>query len=609
MDLPLRPVGSVSEVRIDVEYDVDSDGHETQRIRIPSEPFTVAFNPDETEAYIGRQRDVVQVEVASQLAISEGTVDISKVESLVAKALAQPGDDRDRVIQLVQRGLGELKGTVVGSNGSAYPIDAAPREGIPGSPESRGEVSPRSPTMTLPGTWLEPREITLAPVPNPGTITKPVFFAFSTTSFRDSDFGEKALPGPNSQTALFPSRGLAPMSYMFVRGYHYKPGTPEIDLGHAYEYVLDGAGFTAAVVSNEKLVVSFPHAQMGKYFQVPQKRIFFHNPPLGGPDTNIFNLVDIRELDLTTTTPVRVTMTHETPRSRTAAVVGALLTTPALSLPNELHIAVGVGCPDDRIGAYDGDNEGQFTQAEACVAPSGFVYLGRNVVLKNGVRYTAPGDTAEEKFVVAHELGHALDVLTHGGSAGAVSYTEAHWDGELCGCAHVVGANNLHCLQSKMSQAGGYLEGFAHFVATAVMNPDDRKNATFVYYKEFLRPHPNPLVYGSKKVMPPLKVAAGTPVAWQKNRCTKGVESDRSTEYDWMTFLWGIHQRDTSGSIDYNTWMGLVRDGWCGGQRCTATGAIGWSSINANALAKFGSRFDPRMQRMDKVGFDSAVDH
>lgn len=218
-----------------------------------------------------------------------------------------------------------------------------------------------------------------------------------------------------------------------------------------------------------------------------------------------------------------------------------------------------------------------------------------------------PGDTTEEKFVVAHELGHALDVLAQGNAAGNVWYTRSHWDGELCGCDHVVGANNLHCLQSKMSMAGGYLEGFAHFVATAIMNPDDRKAAPFVYYKEFLRPHSNPMAV-PRKVMPPLKVAAGTPVAWQRNRCGNGVQENRSTEYDWLTFLWGVHERDTPGSIDYPTWMGLVRDGWCGGTNCTGSGVIKWADIRENARVKFAATpFDGRLQRIDLMAFESAV--
>lgn len=133
--------------------------------------------------------------------------------------------------------------------------------------------------------------------------------------------------------------------------------------------------------------------------------------------------------------------------------------------------------------------------------------------------------------------------------------------------------------------------------------------ATFAYYKEVLKPHWNPMVSTPpKKVQPPFRVDAGKPVAWQRNRCDSGVQANRSTEYDWMTFLWGIHQRETAGSIDYATWMGIARDGWCGGGTCSGRGTLTWEAVRANAFAKFGNNpFDARMIRMDRVGFDSAV--
>ncbi len=78
-----------------------------------------------------------------------------------------------------------------------------------------------------------------------------------------------------------------------------------------------------------------------------------------------------------------------------------------------------------------------------------------------------------------------------------------------------------------------------------------------------------------------------------------------------MTFLWGIHERQTPAAIDYATWMGIVKDGFCGGGRCPNVQApLSWAPLRANALVKFGGNpNDPRLRRMDKVGFDSAVDH
>ncbi len=301
-------------------------------------------------------------------------------------------------------------------------------------------------------------------------------------------------------------------------------------------------------------------------------------------------------------------MVRETPASRAGAVVGAMLTAPSLTLPPKTQIVAGLGCPDLRLQALD-ETTGKMVDAEACVS-SGVVFLGRNIRQDaQGRRFIAPGDTSEEKYVIGHELGHSIEHNTLGGPAGLASQNSRLWDGDLCGCGHVRGANNIHCLQSTENQAGGYLEGFAHFVATAIMNPQVTKNVPFVYYKEFLQPNASPFLL-PRTVLPPVKIQAGTPVAWLRNRCDRGVQADRSTEYDWMTFLWGIHQRETTGSIDYGTWMGIVRDGWCGGRSCTGFGTLSWGPVRSNAFAKFGSTLaDPRIRRMDDLGRDSSVDH
>jgi hypothetical protein len=87
------------------------------------------------------------------------------------------------------------------------------------------------------------------------------------------------------------------------------------------------------------------------------------------------------------------------------------------------------------------------------------------------------------------------------------------------------------------------------------------------------------------------------------------VQIDRATEYDWSTFLWGIHQRETTGSIDYPTWMAIVKKGWCNDQACTGSGTLSWAPVREAARQRFGSNLDLRMRRMDDLGRDSSVDH
>lgn len=599
MTLPLRPVGSAAELRFDVEYHADGFDPET-RLRIPSEAVSIAYAPDDKEAYIGNQRDVIAVEVASQVAVIKGSAEVGQIEELVAAATAGPGSARSKIVKYMERNLGQLQGNVVADDGTTYAIGHAPREGIHGSPESRGDHPAGSPLLTLPESWIKPQTVVPAAGPAPGVETKLVFFSWATTSFRDSDLGEKSLPGPNS-TSLFPSRGRAPMSYAKVTGYTYG-STGAVDFNNGYEYRLNSAGFLVEEVRRSGMVVSFPHNNIADATRTVYVSGLNFNAPASGAD----GLVDLQRVSFADGSPVHVTMTRETPVTRTAAVVSTMLNVQGIHVPAEMRVYVGEGCRGAGLEARD-EATGAIVPAEACVM-DGAVFLGRNVRRgPNDERLIAPGDTTEEKFVIAHELGHALEYQSIGGAAGGVAYDKNLWDGELCGCGHVYGANNLHCLQSKMSQAGGYLEGFAHFVATAIMNPNNERAASFVYYKEVLRPHWNPQVGGNKRTLPPVKVKAGEPVGWQRQNCASGVQVNRSTEYDWMTFLWGIHQRETPGSIDYPTWVGIVKDGWCGGTNCTSQGTLTWSAVRANARAKFGSNTDPRMQRMDMVGFSSAV--
>jgi hypothetical protein len=257
--------------------------------------------------------------------------------------------------------------------------------------------------------------------------------------------------------------------------------------------------------------------------------------------------------------------------------------------------------------------------AEAC-ADRNNVYLGRNIHQDRGdrtgtTRVIVEGETTSDKYVIAHEFGHAVEFATNGGMAGAVVYGPDAFDGPLCGCDHIESANTLHCLQGRATSGAAYTEGFAQFIATATMNRDVKKEAAFVYYKEMLRPSTNPTIFGNVVIKPPFRIRAGVPMAWQRTRCASGEVANYSTEYDWLTYLWGIHQRETTGSVPFDTWMQIVRSGWCRGATCNSSGEdgaghISWGTVRQQALASFGyNLYDPRLQRVDQLGRDSSVAH
>jgi hypothetical protein len=603
----LRPLGSASEVRVSVEFLNPDDDHEGYVTRIPSAPFCIAYSKDGLEAYVGRQSDVVAVEIASQRSKDGVEVDLPKITDEL-NAASVPGETRRRLLATIEHGLDDLAGVVSTAAGVSYPIASAPREAIPGSPESRGERSNGRPMMTLPKSWIGTLDAPFTIKEVPPLPQKLVFFMFTTNSFRDSDHGEKTLPGPNATTVGFPARGLAPMTYVTVNTYEYRAGA--VDWSKPSKSWLNAAGALSVDTYSGRKVFAFPHTALRDQedeSKAVQTATF--TTSLSGADASALDLVDVTPVDFTTTAPVRVTMTRETALTRASAVVGATFTTPSLTSAKNLKIAIGEGCSGLDLDARD-PVTGQSKPAEACITPEGVVNFGQNVVLgADGNRYLADTDTTVEKYVVAHELGHAMERSLNGGAAGDFHYDANTWDGTLCGCDHVMGANRVHCLQSSGSHGSAYVEGFGHFVATAVMNSDTQRAAVFTYYKELLVPSRPGSAKLFTSVRPPLRIRAGTPVAWLRNKCDHGVQINRATEYDWSTFLWGIHQRETTGSIDYPTWMAIVRKGWCNDQACTGSGTLSWAPVRQAARQRFGSDTDVRMVRMDRAGFDSSVDH
>lgn len=601
--LPLRPVGSSAEVRLEVEFaSLDPDDAE-RRVRIPSTPFEVAYNPDDSEAYFGPTSTIVAIQYASALALAGKPVDVTKVNSLVASA-AKDQAARDTVMGLLYSNGGKLDGRVTRVDGTTMTIATAGRADFEGSPESRGEKGSNTPTITLPGAWLKPQTIDPAPTPTPGKPTKMIFMQWSTMSFRDSDFGESALPGPNSPPSLFPSRGRAPMSYGKVRGFLYKNGTNYTvpDTANGYDYSLNSAGFVVEEARGTKILLAFPHMAFGD----GAHDVFLDQDPF----------IDTQQLDLKTPDPVAFLMTHESPNTRTGAVIGAMMTTQGITMPKTLYGHPGSGCPS--VTAKD-PATGLQVPAEAC-ADRNNVYLGRNIHQDRGdrtgtTRVIVEGETTSDKYVIAHEFGHAVEFATNGGMAGAVVYGPDAFDGPLCGCDHIESANTLHCLQGRATSGAAYTEGFAQFIATATMNRDVKKEAAFVYYKEMLRPSTNPTIFGNVVIKPPFRIRAGVPMAWQRTRCASGEVANYSTEYDWLTYLWGIHQRETTGSVPFDTWMQIVRSGWCRGATCNSSGEdgaghISWGTVRQQALASFGyNLYDPRLQRVDQLGRDSSVAH
>jgi hypothetical protein len=136
------------------------------------------------------------------------------------------------------------------------------------------------------------------------------------------------------------------------------------------------------------------------------------------------------------------------------------------------------------------------------------------------------------KFVIAHETGHRLADAMGGPLRIEDNYAHTASD-ELCRCTHVNSSNQLHCLQSREQLSGAWVEGWAHFWATAAFNNRDDGDGTFVYYKEVLidpAGDPDP---------PPYGVDATNRVRWLQQHCSDDLTKS-GVEWDWLVFLWHL---------------------------------------------------------------------
>ena len=156
-------------------------------------------------------------------------------------------------------------------------------------------------------------------------------------------------------------------------------------------------------------------------------------------------------------------------------------------------------------------------------------------------------DSQQEKFVIAHEIGHWLALCAPWASGGswAASYTYEPLV-NLCDPTTIAGGGDdgRHSLRSAEYSSGAMVEGFAHFVATAAFNNpgDSLPIGWFRYYKGLV----DDSVSGDLVSNGYLVAAPNGPIGgvnrWVETQCgadfanTAGAEV--STELDWMRFFW-----------------------------------------------------------------------
>jgi hypothetical protein len=204
------------------------------------------------------------------------------------------------------------------------------------------------------------------------------------------------------------------------------------------------------------------------------------------------------------------------------------------------------------------------------------------------------------KYVIAHEIGHAIHKGLMGGTF-AKNYDGSNPGEAVCKCDHIPDpASRPHCLQSREEGGVAQNEGFAHLVALDAMNYDGESDASFVYYKNFLHPHDTGDPDGQP---PPIQFNGRLARKWMETHCNLSTPY-RGVEMDWMGFYYAVH----STTSNWYTFAQIkdVYTQTCGGSCDQATPH--WLDEVAAANALHGAN-TPKADHWINRGVDFGVDH
>lgn len=138
---------------------------------------------------------------------------------------------------------------------------------------------------------------------------------------------------------------------------------------------------------------------------------------------------------------------------------------------------------------------------------------------------------ASHKYIIVHEMGHALSRKANGNQGFSFSYDA---DTEDCHTRET----RAHEAASKEYQSAAAIEGFAHFYAAVVFNSDSQSGCGFAYYKTVDWDLDGTLDSAdvSCEAAPMAGLTSGD---WLGNTCG-GTVANRGTEYDWLRFWWDL---------------------------------------------------------------------
>lgn len=571
---PIAPVGTTARLYARVAFEREGVG-----VRAPAQILSLAFSEDGKKAYLSATDDT-GVRLASLGRASAG-----------AQKHSLTNDDKRALLSNFHHRKGKLDGT-----------EAPPLE-IPAA----GMASPRAEsrwadTLAFPGelndnleAFAEVEPSNLAPIPPPVLspcpqysfrFTTPVCAKWAPEGFRDIGVSSSVpsedydLEGPAAyaNAAVFDGNTFDKLIWAGRLDHNgctppvtYCTGRLHTAVSTSSLQIPDKPGPIPLFASREFVIT--PAATYGAGISFDE-----------GPNGQFSAIATVRSPDY----PVRV-----------ASAVSRILTMRdngvplALSSP-PLVIHTENGCSDWPEFEY---SPGQF--GEACAGPND-AWFGPALKMVNGSYVPTGRHTTEDAYTIGHELGHSMQLAANGGPShnGYSGPTSG-----LCSCEHVNDGNRIHCLQSQHWQASAEVEGFAHFYAARIMN-DQGSTCRFTYYKNYRKLTVwYPLLGPSfANIAPPAPVDCGKPfVGGYGSNKTQGwvgsfcPQSNKSSEYDWLTFLWAVNGSAASSARSSMWDLYTILGGAGSGSSFT------WASVRAQAENHFASK-PSKLQRFTDSG-------
>lgn len=302
-------------------------------------------------------------------------------------------------------------------------------------------------------------------------------------------------------------------------------------------------------------------------------------------------------------------VTQATPTVRVASIVSRILTMSDNGVKRngflvwapQLLIKTDQGCmssfnnpPYPSNFAYIDPVTGQTKYGEACAGADNASF-GQTLAIQQdgqGNYYYVPTawHTTQDAVTIGHELGHSAQFSMNGGPGNA-GYDDKPDAGD-CSCDWVSDGNRTHCLQSRHRMASAESEGFGHFYAARVMNDYGAGlDARFTYYKNYRKK----LAGGANQdFAPPYPISIGAPYngqGWVKSQCSL---TDKSSEYDWLTFFWAVNGKAPSSSRSAMADLFAILNG--------AASNFTWANVTAQANLRYGDPSDPRAAHLALSG-------